>query len=55
MYWFFTTKCPKCHNVAMTSKYSIAARNYLKNPSTPTSNVVYSTRDPEAEIYLKEG
>jgi len=54
VYWFFTTKCPECRNVAMVSKLSPAAKKYQENPHTPTSNVVYSKRDPEAEIYLKE-
>lgn len=53
--WFYTTKCPECNTVSMKYKFCPAARNYLKNPRTPTSNVVYSTRDPEADIYLKEG
>jgi len=54
VYWFFTTKCPECRNVAMVSKLSPAGKKYKENPHTPTSNVVYSKRDPEAEIYLKE-
>lgn len=53
VYWFFTTKCPECNNVSMVSKFSLAARRYFKNPHTPTSNVVYSTRNPEPEIYLQ--
>jgi len=54
VYWFFTTKCPECKTVAMVSKTSHAGKKYLENPHTPTSNVVFSTRDPEAEIYIKE-
>ena len=54
VYWFFTTKCPECKNVSMVSKHSPKGRKYLKNPHTPTSNVVFSLRNPEAEIYLKE-
>lgn len=52
LYWFFTTKCPKCKNVSMVSKHSPAGREYLKNPHTQTSNVVFSRRDPEADIYI---
>jgi len=55
IYWFFTTKCPKCDSVSMKSSFSPAARKYRKNPHTPTSNVVYSRRNPEADIYLREG
>jgi len=51
MYWFFTTKCPECKNVAMVGKHSISGRKYAKNPRTATSNVVYSTRSPEPDIY----
>ena len=54
MYWFFTTECPKCKNVSMVNNFSVAAKNYRKHPHTPTSNVVYSKRNPEAEIYIKE-
>ena len=54
LYWFFNTKCPECKNVSMVSQHSLAARRYRKNPHTPTSNVVFSRRDPEAEIYLQE-
>ena len=54
VYWFFTTKCPKCGSVSMVRKGSLAGRRYLKNPHTPTSNVVYSKRDPKAEIYIKD-
>ena len=54
VYWFFTTKCPQCKNVAMVSKHSHAGKAYLKDPSTPVSNVVYSKRSPEADIYIKE-
>ena len=54
MYWFFTTKCPECRNIAMVGKNSLAARRYRKNPHTPTSNVVYSRRNPEAEIYIAD-
>ncbi|MDX1811710.1 MAG: hypothetical protein R3240_07180 [Gammaproteobacteria bacterium] len=54
VYWYFTTKCPSCKNVSMANRLSPAARRYMKNPHTPTSNVVYSTRNPEAEIYIKE-
>jgi hypothetical protein len=54
LYWFFTTKCPECKSVSMVNKLSPAARNYRENPHTPTSNVVYSIRDPEADIYIKE-
>lgn len=54
LYWFFTTECPECGNVSMVSKFSIAGRKYLKEPHTPTSNVVWSKRDPEPDIYFKE-
>ncbi len=52
LYWFFTTKCPKCGSISMVRKNSVAGRRYLKNPHTPTSNVVYTKRNPEPEIYL---
>jgi len=52
LYWFFTTKCPECKNVSMVSKHSPAGKEYMKNPRTQTSNVVYSRRDPEAEVYI---
>jgi len=54
IYWFFTTTCPKCKNVAMVSKTSREGKEYIKNPHTPTSNVVFSKRNPEAEIYVQE-
>ena len=54
VYWFYNTKCPKCHTVSMHSKFNPATIKYLRNPTTPTSNVVYSIRNPEAEIYLGE-
>ncbi len=54
VYRFFTTECPKCKNTSMVYKGSHAGKEYLKHPHTPTSNVVYSKRDPEAEIYIKE-
>ena len=54
VYWFFTTKCPKCHSVSMVNMGSHAAKEYLKHPHTPTSNVVFSKRNPEAEIYIDE-
>ena len=54
LYWFFTTECPECKNISMVHKYSPAGKKYLKSPYTPTSNVVWSLRDPEAEIYFKE-
>ena len=54
VYWFFTTKCPECRNVSMVRRGSYTAKKYQDNPHTPTSNVVYSKRDPEAEIYIKE-
>ena len=54
LFWFFTTECPQCKNVSMVGKYSLAAKKYMKNPHTPTSNVVWSKRDPETEIYIKE-
>ena len=44
VYWYFTTTCPKCKNVSMVSNFSHAAKQYRKNPSTPTSNIVYSAR-----------
>ena len=53
-YWFFTTECPKCKNVSMVNKNSPAGRKYLEHPHTPTSNVVWSKRDPESEIYIQE-
>lgn len=53
IYWFFTTQCPECSNVSMVNKNSHAGKEYLKNPHTETSNVVFSTRDPAAEIYFK--
>ncbi|HFE37412.1 MAG TPA: hypothetical protein ENK06_03195 [Gammaproteobacteria bacterium] len=54
VYWFFTTKCPKCKNISMVRKNSHAGQEYLKNPHTETSNVVFTTRDPKAEIYITE-
>ncbi len=54
VYWFFTTKCPKCKNVSIVSEHSPAAKKYKEHPHTPTSNVVYAKRDPEPEIYIKE-
>jgi len=54
MYWFFTTKCPECKSISMVSSFSPAAKRYRENPHTPTSNVVYSTRNPEADIYIAD-
>jgi len=54
VYWFFTTKCPECRNVSMVSKTSREGKDYLKNPHTPISNVVYSTRDPKVELYMSD-
>jgi hypothetical protein len=54
VYWFFTTQCPKCKNISMVSKTSHAGKVYLENPRNQTSNIVYSIRDPEAEIYIPE-
>jgi len=54
LYWFFTTKCPECKDVSMVSKLSPKGKAYLKHPHTPTSNVVYTKRDPEVDIYNPE-
>jgi len=54
VYWFFTTKCPKCGDIAMVGKESRAGRAYRKNPHTPVSNVVFSKRNPEAELYITD-
>ena len=52
IYWWFTTKCPECKEVTMVGKHSLAGRRYAKNPHTPTSNVVFSKRPPEADVNL---
>ncbi len=54
LYWFFTTKCPECKSISMVRKSSHRGKAFLENPHTPTSNVVFSRRNPEADIYIKE-